>query len=327
VLARALPGHGADAAAARWLRLNSVVDATTARYGGLWDRFADYCVARGRRPLPASTDTVLAYVGHLWRGNSVLASSLKPFLAAIRKRHLAAGQPNPRDHASVREAKAGFRRAGLRYRPVVKPVRVSLPAAVAWRLAEMVMRSPRPLCHQLTAVVLQFWWMRRAGDITRLTLGDVDVRVDGSAAYQVPRHKTEADRGLIARHMPQSVHDGVDLPFALLTRLVPDFRAATSPPSARLFTACAPVAASAVLTTWLRDGLRRLQVTPSVGTVYASHSLKSGGATSANAAGVNRGAIAALSATTEPTLAASYISALTVPSAYDRFFSARLLPR
>jgi len=143
----------------------------------------------------------------------------------------------------------------------------------------------------------------------------------------VPRHKTEADRGLIARRMPPSVHDGVDLPFALLTHLETDFRAATSPPSARLFTTCAPVAASAVITTWLRDGLGSLQVTPSVGTVYASHSLKSGGATSANAAGVNRGAIAALSSTREPTLAASYISARAVPSAYDRFFFARLLPR
>jgi len=113
-------------------------------------------VARGRRPLPASTDTVLAYVGHLWRGKSVFEISLKPCLAAIRKRHLAAGQPNPCDHTSVREAKSSFRRAGFRYRPVVKPFRVPLPSAVAWRLVELAMPSPRALRHQLTAVVLQF---------------------------------------------------------------------------------------------------------------------------------------------------------------------------
>ena len=169
--------------------------------------------------------------------------------------------------------------------------------------------------------------MRRAGDITRLTLADSDVRADGSAAYQVPRHNTEAARGLITRRMPPSVHEGVDLPFALLIRLVADFRAGGHRPSVRLFTTCAPSAASALVTAWLRSGLQRLRVTPSVGTVYASHSLKSGGATSANAAGVPWGAIAALSATTELTLAASYITALTVPSAYDRFFFARLLPR
>jgi len=320
VLACASPGHGADATAARWLRLNSVVEATAARYGGLWERFSDYCVARGRLLLPAAADTVLAYVGHRWRGKSVVEISLTPCLAAIPKRLLAAGQPNPCDHASVREAKADSRRAGLRYRPVLKPVRFPLPA-------ELAIRSALHLRHQLTAVVLQFWCKHRASDNTRLTRGDVDVRVDGSADYQVPRHKPEADRGLFTHRMPPSVHDGIDLPFAMLTRWVTDFRAATSLPSARLFTTWATVAAWAVITTCLRDGLRRLQVTCSVGAVYASHSLKSGGATSANTAGVNRGAISALSATTEPSLAASYISALTVPSVYNRFFSVRLLPR
>jgi len=169
--------------------------------------------------------------------------------------------------------------------------------------------------------------MRRAGDITRLTLGDVEVRADGSSACQVPPHKTDADIGLIACRMPAAVHTGADLPHVLLARLVADFRAAGRPPTARLFTACRPDAAAALVTTWLRDGLRRLGVTPDVGTVYASHSLKSGGATAANAAGVNRGAIAALSATTEPTSATSYIWRLVVPSVFDRFFFSRLLPR
>ncbi|OSX80235.1 hypothetical protein BU14_0056s0018, partial [Porphyra umbilicalis] len=297
-----------------------VVATPAARNNGAWGRFEAYCCQCGLCPLPASTETVLAYVGCLWRGASVVALSLKPILAAVRKRHLAAGQPNPCDDDRVREAKAGFRRAGLAYRPVTKLARVPLPAAVAWQLAALALRSPKVRCHQLTAVVLQFWWMRRAGDITRLTLGDVDVRADGSSAYQVPRHKTEADTGLTTRRMPAGVHPGADLPHVLLTRLVADFRAAGRPPTTRLFTTCGPDAAATLVTTWLRDGLRRLGMTP--GRWYGS-----GGATAANAAGVNRGAIAALSATTEPTLAASCISSLVVPSVFDRFFFARMLPR
>ena len=163
----------------------------------MWGRFAGYCGTHGLRALPASTETILAYVGHLGRRNSVVAVSLKPILVAIRKRHVAAGQPDPCDHASGREAKAGFRRAGLLYRPVIKLVRVPLPSAVALGLAELAMRSLQACRHRLTAVVLRFRWMRRASNITRLTLADVDVRADGSAAYQVPRHKTEADQGLI----------------------------------------------------------------------------------------------------------------------------------
>jgi len=325
-LARANPGGGADAAAARLLRLKSVVDATAARHSRSWSSFEDYCYQRGLSPLPASTETVLAYVGFLWRSAAVVAFSLKPILAAVRKRHLAAGHLNPCDDERVREAQAGFRRAGVAHRPVTALARVPLPAAVDWQLAALALRSPPVRRNQPTAVDLQCWWMSRAGDVTRLSLGDVDVRADGPSAFQVPRHKTEADTGLIARRMPAAVHTGADLPHVLLARLVADFRAAGRPPSARLFTTCRPDAAVAFISRCLRDGLRRLGVTPAVGTVYVSHSIKLGGATAANASGVNRGAIAALSATTEPTLAASYISSLVVPSVFDRLFFARLLP-
>jgi len=80
------------------------------------------------------------------------------------------------------------------------------------------------------------------------------------------------------------------------------------------------------MTAWLLHGLGRLGVRAPVGTCYSSHSLKKGGATAANAAGFGRGAISMLSNTSEPTLAESYISAVVVPSCYDRFFFGLLLP-
>jgi len=255
-----------------------------------------------------------------------VATSLKPIMASIRKRHVAAGISNPCDDEAVREAKAGFCRAGLDLPPVNKLRRLPLPAAVAFRLADLASRSPPARRRHLTAVVTQFWWMRRAGDITCLTLGDVDPRVDGSTHYKVPRHKTEAATGLLARSLPRDPGPHLDLPHVLLARLVIELRAAGRAPSARLFTAGAPPTASAV-TGWLRDGLRHLGVTPPVGTFYSSHSLKSGGATARNAVGVTRGAIAALSATTEVTLAANYISALCIPSVFERYFFAGLLPQ
>ena len=214
-------------------------------------------------------------MGFLWPGASVVTLLLKPILAAVRERHLAARLPSLCDEDRVHEAKAGFRNAGLAYRPVTKLAHVPLPAAVTWQLVALAIRSLPARRHQLTAVVLQFWWMRRAGDVTRLTFSDVDVRAEGSTAYQVPRHKTKAEMGLIARRMPAAVHTGADLPHVLLAQLVGDFHAAGRPPTARLFTSCRPDAAAALVTTWLLDGSRRLGVTPAVGTVYASHSLKS----------------------------------------------------
>jgi len=326
-LAGACPVRGADAAAARFLWNNSIKESTADRYDGQWRGFVAYFGAWGVSALPASTAMIVTFVGRLYRSRRIAAISLKPIMAAMRMRHVAAGVSNPCDDEEVREAQAGFWRAGLDLRPVHKLQRLPLPAAVAWRLADLTSRSPSARRRHLTAVVMQFWWMRRAGDITRLTFGDVDARVDGSTHYKVARHKTEVTTGLLARSLPRDPGPHLDLPHVLLGRFVIELRAAGRAPSARFFTSCAPATASAVMTGWLRDGLRCLGVTPPVGPCYSSHSLKSGGATAANAIGINRGAIAALSATTEVTLAANYISALCIQSVFDGYFFTSLLPR
>lgn len=324
-MAGARAGGGPDVAAGHWLRNFSVVDRTADRYNGSWRQFSRYCPTTGRCALPASTDTELAYVGWLWRSHRVVAITVKPKLAAVRKRHLAAGHAHPCDHDAVREARAGFRRADLAYRPVVKVKRVPLPSTVAWQLAQTAMVALLARGRRLTALVTQFWWLHRAADISRVMLHEVDLRADGATHYMVPRQETDARAGMLARSLHPSPH-APDLPNLLLRRLVAADGAAGKPPSTRLFTTCAPDDASTVLTSWLRRALHRLGVVALVGTWYASHSLKSGGATSANAVGIPRSAIAELSATTERTLADSYISALAVPSDCNRFVFARLLP-
>lgn len=325
-LARFAPGGGPDRAAARFLRNWSVADATADRYDGQWRAFAAYCHNRGVPPLPASISTIVDYIGREWNRGAIVAITLKPMLAAIRKRHLAAGFENPCDDDAVREAKAGFRRAGLALRRQHKPRRIPLPSAVTWRLALLATYSPRALRHRLTAVVAQFWWMRRAGDITRLRVQDLEFPADGRVCYQVLDHKTAAADGLLARSLPAAVDPATDVPRLLQKQLLEDKRSAGAPPTSRLFSRCAPEDARDTMTAWLRDGLARLGVQAPVGTSFSSHSLKRGGATSANAAGVGRGAIAEFANTSEQTLAASYISALAVPTCYDRYFLGRLLP-
>jgi len=325
-LARSALGGGPDGAAARLLRLWSVRASTADRFGGQWDAFDAYCRGRGRCSLPATTATIVEYVGHQWRCGSLVAASLKPMLAAVRKRHLGAGYGNPCDAAAVREAKAGFRRAGLLLRAQTKPNRIPLPSTVVWRLAMLACYSLKILRHRLTAVVFQFWWMQRAGDITGLCVADVQLPADGRTSYQVPDHKTAPRDRLIARTLPPA-HDGAyDVPRQLLARLLADLRSAGASAGNRLFNRCAARAASGIITCWLRDGLARLGVTAPVGTIYSSHSLKKGGATAANAADLPRDAIAELANTTERMLAESSIATLVVPSCSDRFFFGRLLP-
>lgn len=252
--------------------------------------------------------------------------SLKPLLAAVRKRHLAAGFPNPCNADSVREAKSGFRRAGLALRPQPSRAVVPLPSTAAWSLALLATYSPRALRHRLTAVICAFWWMRRAKDLLLFTLADVNLPPDGRTCFLVRYHKTAAGDGPISRELPPADAPDADVPRQLLVRLLADRRAADAGPADRLFSDCHPSQASTTLTTWLREGLARVGVSAPVGARYASHSLKKGGATSANAAGVPRGAISEYSNTSELTLAETYISALATASPSDRCFFGRLCP-
>lgn len=206
-----------------------------------------------------------------------------------------------------------------------------LSAQVVSDLARRALTAAPARRRRLTALVCQFWWLRRASDLARMTVGEVDARPDGTTHYVMPRHKTAAATVLIARSLPaprpQDAPAGGqgDLPHVLLRRLLDDL--SRYPTASRLFTTCGEKQAAKLFCGWLLAELRLMGVVAPVGAFYASHSLKSGGATAANAAGVLRGAIAELSATTERTLAASYISALAPPTDFDGFFFARLLPR
>jgi len=212
-----------------------VAHVTADTYDGPLAAFAAYCLRRGRPSLPASAATVSEWIKSLWRKGTLVAISLKPILAAVRKRHIAAGHANPCGSSAVREAKARFRRAGLALRPDNQTLRVPLPAAMAWRLALLSSYSPTRLWNHLSAVVLQVWWMRRAGDITLLEVQDVDLSDDGRTWYHLRYHKTAAASLALARSLPAARTALEDLPRRLLARLLSDRRAAGAPPGARLF--------------------------------------------------------------------------------------------
>lgn len=173
----------------------------------------------------------------------------------------------------------------------------------------------------------QFWLMRRAGDVTGLRICDIELHPDGRKSYRVPRHKTEVTGAgrLIAHTMPPRTDGGVDLPHLLLSRLLADLTTLRVGRSARLFTACDTAAAAGTMTSWLLEGPRLLGVSPPVGRHYSSHSCRSGGATSARAAGCRRDAITQQARASERTMATSYIDALARPRVFDTYWYRRFL--
>lgn len=77
----------------------------------VWVRFTSFCAAGGYRALPATPVTVGRYVAFQWLEGTVQPSSVRTYLAPIRKRHIAAGFPNPCASDLVAEALAGFTNA------------------------------------------------------------------------------------------------------------------------------------------------------------------------------------------------------------------------
>jgi len=259
----------------------------------------------------------------------VQPASARTYLAPIRKRHLAAGHPNPCASDLVAEALSGFTNAWLDAHGA-KPKRIALPAPVAWRLALLAASSVDPVVRlRLTAVVCHFFMCRRARDVLRLTAADISFPADGGVAFQITRTKTDARKPggeRLAHVYPASSFTTVaDLPVLLLQHAVTS-HLTHSPPTGRLFPA--PAAdPGGVLTAWLRAGLRLLDVTAPVGTVYASHSCRGGGCTAMRTVGLGLDAIAQWAGMAIETLTSSYNDALAQVTPEAHFFFGRLLPR
>lgn len=323
-------GHGGLAAAALAnLRNFSLRDATAASYGAGWLRFCAFC-ARGRyRALPASSSTVGRYVAYLWLQGTVQPSSARTYLSPIRKRHIAAGYPNPCASDLVAEALDGFTNAWLDAHGA-KPKRVALPADIAWRLAQLAYASPdRVVRLRLTAVVSHFLMGRRAKDVLNLKADDVRLSADGGLSFQITRSKTDAKRPggeRIAHTYPPTGFSSVpDLPVLLLRRALAN-HALLRRPCDRLFPAPARDPGTG-LSGWLRAGLQMLDVSAPVDTIYASHSCRSGGCTALRTVGKGLDAVAQWAGMTIETLSNSYNDALAVPTLEAHIFFGRLLPR
>lgn len=296
-------------------------------YGAAWVRFTSFCADGGYRALPATPVTVGRYVAYQWLKGTVQPSSVRTYLAPIRKRHIAAGFPNPCASDLVAEALAGFTNAWLDAHGS-KPKRIALPASIAWRLAVHAYHSvDTKLALRLTAVVAHFFMCRRAKDIINLKAADVLFLDDGALSFQIPRTKMDAKRPggeRLAHVFPATrFHTVADLPILLVRRAVTCHLQSTPANLPLFYTGTADP--GDVLTGWLRAGLQLLAVTPPVGCVFASHSCRAGGCTAMRTVGVGLDAVAQWAGMAVPTLLSSYNDALAQVTPEAHYFFGRLL--
>jgi site-specific recombinase XerD len=138
--------------------------ATRRAYGTDFRLFREWCDGKGVSALPASPETVAAYLAH-GAGQNTKASTLGRRVAAIRYAHKLASLPTPTDAEAVKATLRGIRRS-------IGAARVKKAPAVADRVKAMVRTCPETITGKRDRALLLLGF---AGAFRRSELVALDV--------------------------------------------------------------------------------------------------------------------------------------------------------
>ena len=178
----------------------AVPENTALAYRSRWRSFEAWCAAAGRVALPATAQTVAAYLTHLATERGLRATSVDAHLTAIRAVHRGSGVVPPDGLAARKIVVAAQRREAARdgrYGPrKAVPVMASdLPAIVAACDAE----SAAGL-RDRAVVLLGFALLARRSELSALNLSDVELVPGEGLAVTIRSSKTDQSaQGVIRR--------------------------------------------------------------------------------------------------------------------------------
>jgi integrase len=197
----ALVASFADAAdAAAQYRRASRSENTRRAYRAGVARFTDWCAEHGRAALPASPETVAAFLAAEARAE-LAVNTLRLRHAAIRYLHLLAGCPPPTAAATVSTTFAGIRRAHRR--PVNKK-----KALVVDRLRAALQAIPETLpgLRDRALLLVGFAAALRPSEIASLTIEHITHHSDGIELF-LPWRKNDQDARGTKLWLPQGRTD------------------------------------------------------------------------------------------------------------------------
>jgi integrase len=258
---------------------DSRAPSTRRAYGSDLAAFAEFCRRNTVPSLPASTETVAAFLAHLVQGRRK-ASTIARALTAIAAYHVASGFPSPRADALVRDTLRGIRRrlgtAPARKAPLVlgdlRTVLTAIPDTIAG-------------ARDTAILLLGFWGALRRAELVAVDVEDLEFAPDGLRVH-IRRAKNDAlARGRTVA-IPNTIEPVLCTSLALKAWLT---RAGiTSGPLFRSMTKT-----GRVLSRRLRPGSVATIVKGHVAAIggkaanYGGHSLRRGFATSAARAGLS----------------------------------------
>ena len=190
--------EAADAAAQ--YRRASRAENTRRAYRAAVARFTGWCAVHGRTALPASPETVAAFLAAEARAE-LAVNTLRLRHAAIRYLHLLAGYPPPTAEAVVSTTFAGIRRAHRR--PLGKKT-----ALVLDRLRAAIETIPETLpgLRDRALLLVGFAAALRPSEIARLTLEHLTRHPDGTELF-LPWRKNDQDARGTKLWLPQGRTD------------------------------------------------------------------------------------------------------------------------
>jgi integrase len=178
----------------------AVPENTALAYGSRWRSFETWCQGAGRVALPATAQTVAAYLTYLAVGRGLKATTVDAHLTAIRTVHRASGEEPPDALAArkivVAAQKREARRDG-RYGPgkALPLMAADLPLAVAACDAA----TPAGL-RDRAVVLLGFALLARRSELAALNISDIGhVRGEGLEVMIRSSKTDQSARGVVRR--------------------------------------------------------------------------------------------------------------------------------
>jgi integrase len=178
----------------------AVPENTSRAYQSRWRSFEAWCESTGRMPLPATAQTVAAYLTHLAVDRELKATTVDAHLTAIRTVHRASGAAPPDGLAARKVVVAAQRREAARdsrYGPrKAVPLMASDLQSV---VAALDPGSPGGLRDQ-AVVLLGFALLARRSELAALNISDVVLVAGEGLEVTIRSSKTDQSaRGVVRR--------------------------------------------------------------------------------------------------------------------------------
>ncbi len=190
------------AQAVRKMQAASKSPSTQRAYAGDWLAFTTWCKLRQRQAMPASPETVAAYLAAPENVERLTVATLRRHLATISKAHQVAKLPNPCKSGTVSDTIAGIRKSNTK-------AQKEAPGLLAEALRTTLDTLGTDLAGHRDRVVLLVGWnlALRRSELASLTWGDISTDLADSQGVLVTVRRSKTDQQGAGQILGLAMHD------------------------------------------------------------------------------------------------------------------------